>query len=124
MTTPAYGWGALSAKAPLKPIKFVRRVPNAGDVCIKIEYCGVCHSDLHTVRNEWGGATMYPMVPGHEIVGHVTAVGSNVTKFKVGDTVGVGCMVDSCLKCDECKANREQYCYEGNTQTYNSIMRD
>jgi len=114
--TPAYA--AQAADKPLGPHTVERRAPGAHDVAIDIEYCGVCHSDLHTARNEWGN-TMYPSVPGHEIVGTVTAVGKDVKGFKVGDTVGVGCMVDSCGHCDSCKAGEENYCENGFTGTYN-----
>jgi uncharacterized zinc-type alcohol dehydrogenase-like protein len=101
-----------------------RREPGAHDVQIDIAYCGVCHSDLHQVRGEWGG-TLYPCVPGHEIVGHVTAVGGDVTKFKVGDTVGVGCMVDSCQHCASCDEGLEQYCTGGGfVGTYNGPTAD
>jgi uncharacterized zinc-type alcohol dehydrogenase-like protein len=100
------------------PFSFERREPRPNDVVIAIRYCGVCHSDLHTARGEWGG-TLYPCVPGHEIVGDVTAVGDQVTKFAVGDAVGVGCMVDSCLSCDSCREGLEQYCEGGFTGTYN-----
>ncbi|KPA74133.1 putative NADP-dependent alcohol hydrogenase [Leptomonas pyrrhocoris] len=123
MPSKACGWGAVSAKSPLQYMAIKRRDPRPNDVSIKIEYCGVCHSDLHTVRNEWAGTT-FPMIPGHEIVGHVTAVGSKVAKYKVGDRVGVGCMVDSCLKCKECCEGLENYCANGNTQTYNSQTED
>jgi uncharacterized zinc-type alcohol dehydrogenase-like protein len=117
--------GALAADKPLEALAITRREPGAHDVAIKIAYCGVCHSDLHTVRSEWGG-TLYPCVPGHEIVGHVTAVGEHVTKFKVGDTVGVGCMVDSCQHCDSCAESLEQYCTgEGSfIGTYNGATQD
>ena len=94
-------FGAFAADKPLEAMDIFRREPGANDVQIKIAYCGVCHSDLHTVRAEWGG-TQYPCVPGHEIVGQVTAVGPSESKFKVGDTVGVGCMVDSCRHCEAC----------------------
>ncbi|TAN04259.1 MAG: NAD(P)-dependent alcohol dehydrogenase [Rhodanobacteraceae bacterium] len=114
--TPAYA--AQSADKPMGPHTIERRAPGARDVAIDILYCGVCHSDLHTARNEWGG-THYPCVPGHEIVGTVTAVGKDVRHFKVGDTVGVGCMVDSCGHCDPCKAGEENYCENGFTGTYN-----
>ncbi len=100
-----------------------RREPNPNDVAIAIRYCGVCHSDLHTARSEWGG-TRYPCVPGHEIVGEVTAVGDAVTRFKPGDIVGVGCMVDSCLSCDACREGLEQYCEVGFTGTYNGPTQD
>src|SRR5262245_42429666 len=112
------GYGATSAEAPLKKLDFERRDPNPDDVQIEILYCGVCHSDLHTARNEWGN-TVYPVVPGHEIVGRVTAVGREVSKFRVGDLVGVGCMVDSCLRCSACREGLEQYCEAGFTGTYN-----
>lgn len=112
---------AFGTEAPtenLKPLNIKRRQPMAKDVEIDILYCGVCHSDLHTARNEWHG-TVYPNVPGHEIIGRITKVGDNVVKFKVGDLVGVGCMVDSCRECESCKEGLEQYCEEGNIQTYN-----
>lgn len=116
-------YAAKSAEKPLEPLRIDRREPGAEDVEIKILYCGVCHSDIHTARNEWGG-TIYPVVPGHEIVGKVTRVGEGVTRFKVGDTVGVGCFVDSCGHCDSCKDDQEQYCENGHTQTYNSESQD
>jgi len=116
MTTKAYG--AYAADKPLEPIDIERRAPGAHDVQIEIAYCGVCHSDLHQVRSEWGG-TIYPCVPGHEIVGRVSAVGDHVTKFAVGDLVGVGCMVDSCQHCASCDEGLEQYCENGFTGTYN-----
>jgi uncharacterized zinc-type alcohol dehydrogenase-like protein len=115
-TTPAYA--AQAADKPLAPHAIERRTPGPHDVAIDILYCGVCHSDLHTARNEWGN-TIYPSVPGHEIVGTVTAVGNDVKGFKVGDTVGVGCLVDSCGHCDSCKAGEENYCENGFTGTYN-----
>ena len=121
MVTKAYG--AQAADKPLAPIDIERRPPGARDVQIDIAYCGVCHSDLHTVRSEWGG-TRYPCVPGHEIVGHVTALGSDVTRFKVGDIVGVGCMVDSCQRCAACADGLEQYCENGFVGTYNGPTRD
>ena len=113
----AIGYAAQSATTPLAPMKFERRSPRADDVAIDILYCGVCHSDIHQARNEWGIA-VYPLMPGHEIVGKVTAVGANVTQHKIGDLVGVGCMVDSCRSCEACQANLEQYCLEGPTMTY------
>lgn len=119
--TKAYA--AQSKTSPLAPFSFDRRAPGAKDVAIDIKFCGICHSDVHQVRDEWGGS-LYPMVPGHEIVGHVTSVGKDVTKFKVGDTVGVGCMVDSCRTCVNCKDGEEQFCLEGMTATYNSRERD
>ncbi len=118
----ARGYAATDASKPLAPFTFERREPNADDVAISIQYCGVCHSDIHTVRNEWKNA-VYPIVPGHEIVGVVTAVGSNVTKFKVGDKVGVGCFVDSCVGCASRDLDNEQY-MPGLVQTYNSVERD
>src|SRR5690606_3931699 len=114
---------AFGTKAPtedLKQITIKRREVTAKDVEIDILFCGVCHSDLHTARNEWGG-TIYPNVPGHEIVGRVTKVGNDVTKFKVGDLAAVGCMVDSCRECEHCKQGSEQYCEKGNIQTYNGL---
>lgn len=111
-------FGTESPEAALKPLTIDRREVTATDVEIDILYCGVCHSDLHTARNEWHG-TIYPNVPGHEIVGRVTKVGDHVSRFNVGDLVGVGCMVDSCRKCESCKEGLEQYCENGNVQTYN-----
>ncbi|WP_091735950.1 NAD(P)-dependent alcohol dehydrogenase [Phenylobacterium immobile] len=116
-------YGALAADKPLQAIDIERRAVGADDVQIAIAYCGVCHSDLHTARSEWAG-TLYPCVPGHEIVGHVTAVGPAVTKFKVGDTVGVGCMVGSCLTCEACEEGLEQYCECGLIGTYNGETAD
>jgi uncharacterized zinc-type alcohol dehydrogenase-like protein len=118
---PANGYAAQSAETPLAPFSFERREPGPHDVQIAIRYCGVCHSDLHTARGEWAG-TRYPCVPGHEIVGQVTAVGAHVTRFKEGDTVGVGCMVDSCMSCASCQEGLEQYCETGFTGTYNGPM--
>jgi alcohol dehydrogenase (NADP+) len=115
----ARGYAAQSATSPLAPFSFERREPLPNDVQIEIMYCGVCHSDLHTARNEWNN-TIYPNVPGHEIVGRVTAVGANVKRFKVGDVAAVGCMVDSCRQCTNCKAGDEQYCDVGLVGTYNS----
>ena len=116
-------YGAHAADKPLQSMDIERRQPGPHDVSIDIAYCGVCHSDLHTVRSEWAG-TLYPCVPGHEIVGHVTAVGSAVTRFKVGDTVGVGCLVDSCQHCPSCGEGLEQFCEKGWTGTYNSPTPD
>ena len=113
------GYAAQSATAPLDAFRFDRREPGPLDVEIDIQYCGVCHSDLHTVRNEWTN-TVYPVVPGHEIVGRVARVGGSVTRFKAGDLAGVGCMVDSCRTCPDCQAGLEQYCQNGMTLTYNS----
>ncbi|HEY8605848.1 MAG TPA: NAD(P)-dependent alcohol dehydrogenase [Noviherbaspirillum sp.] len=112
------GYGATGATTPLQPIRFERRDPGPHDVQIDILYCGVCHSDLHTVRNEWGN-TVYPVVPGHEIIGRVTATGQQVTRFRQGDLVGVGCMVDSCQRCASCAEGLEQYCENGFVGTYN-----
>jgi uncharacterized zinc-type alcohol dehydrogenase-like protein len=121
--TSVKAYAAQAADKPLAPYTFERREPGADDVEIKILFCGVCHSDIHTARNEWGG-TVYPAVPGHEIVGKVTRVGANVSKFKEGDTVGVGCFVDSCMHCANCEADLENYCENGNTQTYNAQSQD
>jgi len=120
MSTPAYA--VADAKSPLAPWTISRRPPGPHDVQIEIRYCGVCHSDIHQARGEWGGG-IFPMVPGHEIVGHVGAVGDAVTRFKVGDRVGVGCFVDSCRECAACKDGEEQFCSEGMTATYNSLER-
>jgi alcohol dehydrogenase (NADP+) len=116
---PTKGYAAHAADEPLKPFSFERREPNATDVQIDILFCGVCHSDLHIVRNEWGG-TIYPCVPGHEIVGRVVKVGREVRKFKEGDLAAVGCMVDSDRVCPNCRAGLEQFCDQGVTLTYNS----
>jgi alcohol dehydrogenase (NADP+) len=118
-TFPALGFAARSRTAPLEPFQFERRTPGPTDVQIEILYCGVCHSDLHTVRNEWAGTT-YPVVPGHEIVGRVVRVGDRVTRFKAGDLAGVGCMVDSCRACPNCADGLEQYCNNELVLTYNS----
>ncbi|WP_392565463.1 NAD(P)-dependent alcohol dehydrogenase [Utexia brackfieldae] len=119
MTIKVFGYAAHSASTPLVPFHFERRDPRPDDVVINIEYCGVCHSDLHQARNDWGFST-YPIVPGHEIVGRVTATGSQVSKFKIGDLVGIGCMVDSCRTCAPCEAGLEQYCEHGHVGTYAS----
>jgi alcohol dehydrogenase (NADP+) len=115
-TTQAYA--AQSATSPLTPFSFERREPRPTDVQIEILYCGVCHSDIHQARNEWGNAG-YPMVPGHEIIGKVTAIGGQVTGFAIGETVGVGCLVDSCRVCPDCTDHQEQFC-NAPTFTYNS----
>jgi uncharacterized zinc-type alcohol dehydrogenase-like protein len=115
--------GAPAADKPLESMDIARRAPGPRDVQIEIAYCGVCHSDLHTVRSEWGG-TKYPCVPGHEIVGQVSAVGNAVAGFKVGDTVGVGCLVGSCQHCAACAEGLEQYCENGFTGTYNGATAD
>ena len=117
------GYAAYSAREALKPFEFNRRDLQPNDVALDIKYAGICHSDIHTVRDEWGAA-LYPCVPGHEIVGIVTEVGSNTTKFKVGDRIGVGVFVDSCRKCDACKQGLQNYCIEGMTGTYNNLERD
>jgi len=109
MTTKVLGYAATSPKDDLTPYRFERRDPRPEDVVIEILYCGVCHSDLHTARNDWGWTT-YPVVPGHEIIGRVVKVGAAVTKFKAGDAVGVGCLVDSCRHCEACDSGEEQYC--------------
>ena len=111
-------FGTEAADAPLKQMSIVRREATAKDIEIEILYCGVCHSDLHTARNDWG-FTSYPAVPGHEIVGKITKVGSEITKLKVGDLAAVGCLVDSCGECDSCKHDLEQYCLNGMVGTYN-----
>ncbi len=116
------GFAALSAQSPLAPFSFQRREPGPRDISVEILYCGVCHTDLHQARNEWHGSR-YPMVPGHEIVGRVTAVGGEVTKFKPGQTVAVGVIIDSCRKCASCLVGDECYCEEGPTDTYNAIDR-
>ncbi len=117
LSTKSYA--AQDQSSPLAPFTFDRRDPGPDDVAIAIDFCGICHSDLHQVKNEWGNA-IYPMVPGHEIVGHVTAVGANVSRFKQGDTVGVGVLVDSCRECSSCQADLEQFCLKTCVQTYNS----
>jgi uncharacterized zinc-type alcohol dehydrogenase-like protein len=118
-----HGYAAQQAKASLTAYSFERREPRANDVVIDIRYCGICHSDIHQVGDEWGGS-IFPMVPGHEITGVVSQVGPKVTRYKIGDRVGIGCFVDSCRKCDPCRKNLEQYCAEGMTTTYNGIERD
>jgi alcohol dehydrogenase (NADP+) len=121
LTVNAYA--ATSATEPLAPATIDRRDVGPHDVLIEVRYCGICHSDIHHVRNEWDRAT-YPVVPGHEIAGIVAEVGSEVTKHAVGDRVGVGCMVDSCGECANCQKGEEQYCLKGNTLTYGSIGKD
>ncbi|EID99778.1 NAD(P)-dependent alcohol dehydrogenase [Leptospira licerasiae] len=120
---PVKGYAAAIAKAPLAPFQFDRREAKDEDVVIDIQYCGICHSDIHQARDEWGGS-IFPMVPGHEITGVVSKVGSKVTKFKVGDKVGVGCFVDSCRECEHCKAGLEQFCETGMSATYNGREQD
>jgi uncharacterized zinc-type alcohol dehydrogenase-like protein len=121
LKTPAYA--APSAKAALAPWSIERREPGPHDVLIDILYCGVCHSDIHQARDEWGGS-IFPMVPGHEIIGPVAKVGGQVKKWKPGHIVGVGCFVDSCRRCEACRAGEEQYCEPGMTLTYNGYERD
>jgi alcohol dehydrogenase (NADP+) len=116
-------FAAPDASNPLGPFDFHRREPGDHDVVIQILYCGVCHSDVHQVRNEWGNS-IFPMVPGHEIVGRISAVGPHVKHFKIGELAGVGCFVDSCRVCAACKAGLEQYCEQGMTGTYNALERD
>lgn len=118
MTIKSFAYAVQNAQDKLAPMTIERRAPNATDVQIDILFSGICHSDIHQARNEWGGSA-YPMVPGHEIVGRVAAVGSKVEKFKVGDLVGVGCLVDSCRTCAACNEGLEQYCDNGFTGTYN-----
>jgi len=112
-------YGVETATSPVAPMSIERREPGHHDVLIDIMYCGICHSDIHQARNEWGGHSLYPMVPGHEIVGRVSKVGSHATKFKVGQLVGVGCMVDSCRHCEACQDGVEQYC-DDSVFTYNA----
>ena len=123
MTTTVAAYAAPAAKAPLERTTIERREVREFDVLIDIKYAGICHSDIHQAREGWGEA-IFPMVPGHEIAGVVEAVGSGVTKFAVGDKVGVGCMVDSCRECENCEAGLEQYCLKGNVGTYNAIGKD
>ena len=118
----AHGYAASSATSPLAPFSFERRETGPHDIHIEILYCGICHSDLHQARNDWRDS-LYPMVPGHEIVGRVLGVGAHVTKFKAGDHAGVGCMVDSCRRCSACNEGLEQYCEDGPTWTYNARER-
>jgi uncharacterized zinc-type alcohol dehydrogenase-like protein len=122
-TTTARAFGAPAAEAPLEPLQIQRRALGPKDVRIDIKYCGICHSDIHFTRGEWGKIP-YPAIPGHEIAGVVAEVGSEVTGFAPGDRVGVGCMVNSCRECENCRRGEEQYCIPGNTQTYGSRDRD
>jgi len=117
------GYAALSAGTPLQPFEFNRRELAAHDVALKISFAGICHSDIHQVAEEWGAA-IFPMVPGHEIAGYVTEIGDEVTKFEVGDPIGVGVFIDSCRTCTSCMAGLQQYCLEGMTGTYNGFERD
>lgn len=121
MTTTVTAWAAPSAGAPLERTTIERRDVGPRDVALDIAYAGICHSDIHTVRDEWGAAN-YPLVPGHEITGTVTEVGSEVSRFSVGDRVGVGVLVDSCRQCDACRDGEENYCREGMTGTYNEVL--
>lgn len=123
MPQPTKAYAAPSSTKPLRPFQFERRDPGPQDVQIDIKFCGVCHSDIHQARDEWGGS-IFPMVPGHEIVGVVRRTGAKVTKFKAGDKVGVGCFVDSCRDCQSCHEGLEQYCEHGMTATYNGLERD
>lgn len=123
MTLSVKSYAAYSPTEPLKPFDFERRDLREDDVQIDIEYCGVCHSDLHTARNDWGFTRYYPIVVGHEIVGRITAIGTKVSRFKVGDLVGVGCMVDSCRECHPCHEGLEQYCEHGHIGTYSGFDR-
>jgi uncharacterized zinc-type alcohol dehydrogenase-like protein len=122
-TLPAKGYAARAAAGNLSPFNFERRTPGPHDVLADILYCGVCHSDLHFIRNDWG-MSIYPLVPGHEIVGRVTKIGDHVKKFKAGDLVGIGCLVDSCRECENCKNDLEQYCQGGMVLTYSSYEKD
>ncbi len=117
------GYAVMTANAPLQPFNFKRRALRAGDIAFNITYAGICHSDIHQAREEWGSA-IFPMVPGHEIVGVVTEIGANVDKFVVGDTVGVGVFIDSCGTCENCLSGAQQYCLDGMTGTYNGYERD
>ncbi len=113
------GYAAQAADSPLAPFSFDRRELRPNDILMEVLYTGICHTDLHQARNDWG-FSQYPLVPGHEIVGRVLEVGSEVERYQIGDAVAVGCMVDSCQHCDQCRKGEEQLCREGNTQTYNS----
>jgi uncharacterized zinc-type alcohol dehydrogenase-like protein len=120
---PARGYATHGPSSKLEPFNFSRREPGAHDVLLQIDYCGICHSDIHQARGEWGNS-IYPMVPGHEIVGHVTRVGPRVSKFKAGDVIGVGCFVDSCRTCASCNEGEEQFCEKHLAFTYNSTEMD
>ena len=123
MSTASKGYAAMSAKAPLTPYSFERRDPGPSDVVLDIQYAGICHSDIHQARDEWG-PSIFPMVPGHEIAGIVTAIGNSVSKFKVGDRIGVGVYIDSCRSCYNCLNGASHYCLQGMTGTYNGYERD
>ncbi len=118
LSMKTFGYAAQTPTSRLEPFPFERRALRGNDVLMEVLYCGICHSDLHQARNDWGFSE-YPIVPGHEIVGRVAAVGPEVKRHKVGDAVAVGCMVDSCMACDQCRKGEEQLCRDGNTQTYN-----
>jgi uncharacterized zinc-type alcohol dehydrogenase-like protein len=120
---PARGYAVQNPSSPLAPFNFERREPGPNDIVIDTLYCGICHSDIHQVRDEWGGS-VFPMIPGHEIVGHVARVGTKVKRFKPGDKAGVGCFVDSCRKCPYCKKGYQQYCTVHTAFTYNSTEMD
>ncbi len=120
---PTNGYAAMTAKAALQPFSFIRRDVGPHDVLLAITHCGICHSDIHQARDEWGGS-IFPMVPGHEIIGRVTQVGSLVTRFHVGETAGVGCFVDSCRTCPACREGQEQYCEAGMLLTYSGRDKD
>jgi uncharacterized zinc-type alcohol dehydrogenase-like protein len=122
MMIKAFGFAAHNTSGKISPFEFTRREPRANEILIEIDFCGICHSDIHQVKNEWQNA-VYPMVPGHEIVGHITKIGSSVTKFKIGDLAGVGCLVDSCRACASCQAGLEQFC-DQTVGTYNSLEKD
>ncbi len=122
MMIKAFGFAAHNTSGKISPFEFTRREPRANEILIEIDFCGICHSDIHQVKNEWQNA-VYPMVPGHEIVGHITKIGSSVTKFKIGDLAGVGCLVDSCRICASCQADLEQFC-DQTVGTYNSLEKD
>jgi uncharacterized zinc-type alcohol dehydrogenase-like protein len=121
--TKIKAYAAQDAESTLSPWNLERRTPGPKDIQIEILYCGVCHSDLHQIRNEWGNS-IFPMVPGHEIVGRISKIGAEVKKFKVGELAGVGCLVDSCRKCENCKDGLEQYCLNGSSPTYNGLEQD
>lgn len=123
MTTQIKAWGAVSPDEPIRQMSIERRPLGVRDVAFEVLYCGICHSDLHTIRNDWGSAS-YPVVAGHEIVGRVTAVGSEVSRYSVGDLVALGCIVDSCRSCSACHEGIEQYCTEGVTYSFNDVERD
>src|SRR5437667_4813283 len=120
---PTRGYATKGPTSILEPFNFERRDPGPHDVLIEILYCGICHSDIHQARDEWGGS-IFPMVPGHEIVGRVAKTGNEVKRHKTGDLVGIGCMVDSCRACDPCRRDLQQFCEQGAAWTYNSTEMD